>query len=187
MLREEWLLKFAHELRPDFEAIGSPIPEKLRVTCGWPSKSARPSKNRTIGEAWPISCSADEHHEVFISPCLSDLVEVGATLVHELVHTAVGCKHGHKKPFKRAAIAIGLTGKMTATNAGDALADRIKAIGEKIGPYPHARLDLSGLKKQSTRQLKVECPKCGYICRTTAKWLAVGTPTCACGAQMEAC
>lgn len=185
MTREEWLISFIDAMRPDFDAIGRPIPANVRATCGWPSKSALSAKKRRIGEAWPTSCSADEAHEIFISPCLASLEEVGATLVHELVHTAVGCKHGHKTPFRRAALAIGLEGKMTSTHAGEALLARIREVGQQIGEYPHAKLDMSMVKKQSTRMLKIECPDCGYTCRTTAKWLEVGLPTCPCGADME--
>ncbi len=186
MTREEWLMKFVEEFRPEFISAGHTIPEKLHVTCGWPSKSALSRKNRRIGEAWPESCSVDKYHEIFISPCLSDLIEVGATLIHELVHTAVGCKHGHKTPFKRAAVAIGLEGKMTATHAGEALVERIKETGKRIGEYPHSTLDFSAFaKKQTTRLLKISCPSCGYTCRTTAKWLEVGVPTCVCGTDME--
>jgi hypothetical protein len=49
----------------------------------------------------------------------------------------------------------------------------------------HARLDLSGRRKQSTRMLKLECTNCGYTVRTTQKWIEVGLPTCCCGSDME--
>jgi len=32
--------------------------------------------------------------------------------------------------------------------------------------------------------LKVSCPADGYTVRTTAKWIAVGFPTCPCGTEM---
>jgi hypothetical protein len=32
--------------------------------------------------------------------------------------------------------------------------------------------------------LRLECPACGYTCRTTAKWIEVGLPTCPCGEEM---
>lgn len=37
----------------------------------------------------------------------------------------------------------------------------------------------------TTRLRKAECPACGYIVRVSRKWLAMGLPTCACGATME--
>ncbi len=185
MTREEWLLKFTDAVRPWFLEVGIKIPEKVRATCGWPSKSARPSKNRRIGEAWSEKCSADDHHEIFISPCLADPIEVGGVMIHELVHTAIGVKEGHRVAFKRPAVALGLTGKMTATSVGEPLRERLTALTAKIGEYPHAKLDMSNSPKQSTRQLKMECPACGYIARTSQKWLNIGTPTCVCGTLME--
>jgi hypothetical protein len=186
MTREDWLLQLTDALRPMFLEAGAKIPEKVRATCGWPSKSARPSKNRRIGEAWSDKCSADETYEVFISPCLADPIEVAGVMVHELVHTAVGVEVGHKAPFKRVAQAIGLEGKMTATVVGEGLRVKLEGITAEIGPYPHAVLDITSAKKQTTRQLKIVCSACGYICRTTAKWIEVGTPTCACGTKMQA-
>lgn len=187
MTREEWLNDLVNLLRPDFQDTGSEIPEKVRVTCGWPSRSARPSKNQRIGECWPASQSGDSHFEVFISPILSDPIEVGQVLVHELVHTAVGTKAGHKAPFRRVAVAVGLEGKMTATHAGEKLVERLHALTGKLGEYPHAKIDVNAdKKKQGTRMLKLLCPGCGYLARTTQKWIEMGTPTCMCGQKMEA-
>jgi hypothetical protein len=39
-----------------------------------------------------------------------------------------------------------------------------------------------GLATQGTRMLKLECSGCGYVARTTRKWLEVGAPSCCCGA-----
>jgi len=187
MTREDWLNELTDLLRPAFEDTGAEIPEKVRMTCGWPSRSARPGKNQRIGECWPADTSEDEHFEVFISPTLSDPIEVAETLVHELVHTVVGCKVGHKAPFRHAAVAIGLEGKMTATHAGEALVDRLATLTAEVGPYPHAKISVHpDDKKQGTRMLKLLCPGCGYLARTTKKWIELGTPTCMCGKKMDA-
>jgi len=69
--REPWLTSAVGELRPIFEAHNFPLPEKIRVTCGFPSKFAR-AINRAMGEWHPPSSSADGHHEIFISPVESD-------------------------------------------------------------------------------------------------------------------
>lgn len=90
MIREEWLLKMIAALRPDFERIGFCLPEKIRASCSWPSKSALAEKKKRIGEAWSAECSGDEHYETFISPVLKNPIDVGATLVHELCHCAAG-------------------------------------------------------------------------------------------------
>lgn len=184
--RENWLLVCIEKLRPDFIEVGSTIPDKVRASCGWPSKSGLAQKKRRIGEAWSASCSGDETFEVFISPVLKDGRLVLATLVHELVHCAVGVEKGHKGPFKKIALAIGLEGKMTETTAGEALLKRIDVIIAEVGTYPHAELKSSNApKKQGTRMLLVKCPDCGYQVRTTKKWLEVGVPTCPCSVLME--
>lgn len=185
--REAWLQSLADFLRPHFDKAGFPLPDNFRASCGFPSKSALAAKNRRIGECWADSASDAEVFEVFITPLLDDPAEVGAILVHELTHVAVGLQCGHKGAFRRAALAVGLEGKMTATTAGEALRKRLHALIEEIGLYPHARLHASNRKKkQTTRMLKVECTECGCVVRMTAKWLTeIGPPTCACGADMR--
>lgn len=184
--RENWLLLCIEKLKPDFIEVGANIPEKVRASCGWPSKSGLAAKKRRIGEAWSASCSGDETFEVFISPVLKDGRLVLATLVHELVHCAVGVEKGHKGPFKKIALAIGLEGKMTETTAGEALLKRLDAIIAEVGTYPHAELKSSNApKKQTCRQLKVICQECECICRMSRKAIdEVGCPTCACGGKM---
>jgi len=184
MTREEWLNAATTLLREDFKPI-SPIPKKLRVTCGWPSTGGRPGKKQVIGQAWPPTCSEDGTTEVFINPMLSDAIKVLDVLVHELVHAAVGCEEGHKGPFRTTAKAIGLEGKMTSTNAGEVLMVRLRAIEKKLGKYPHAKLTPLVNKPQGTRMLKLLCPTCGWMARTSRKWMDLGLPTCACGTHME--
>jgi hypothetical protein len=187
MTREQWLGALVDAMRPTFAGLGFPLPDRIRVSCGWPSKSALSSKSRRIGEAWSHRCSADGAHETFLSPSLADPVEVGAVLVHELVHHAVGVEHGHRGPFARCAKAVGLVGPMRATSAGPELASRLHALAESIGPYPHGALVAgNGRKKQGTRMLKVQCPDCGCLVRMTRQWLdEAGAPTCACGGAMQ--
>lgn len=185
--REQWLVDVAAQLREVFGRKGYTVPDRVRVTCGWPHIGGTRSKKKRIGEAWSSVCSADATFEIFISPALSDVIEVAATLVHELVHCVVGLECGHKGAFVKCAKAMGLEGKMTATYAGETLTTELKAICASAGAYPHAVLGglSSGEKKQTTRMLKVECPGCGYVVRTTAKWLEQGCPTCVCGEEMQ--
>ncbi len=80
---------------------------------------------------------------------------------------------------------------MRATTASAALQADLDQITKELGEYPHAALmagegGADAPKKQGTRLLKVECPGCGYVVRTTAKWLTVGVPTCPCGEEMKA-
>ncbi len=189
MTREDWLMRLTSELRPMFEAIDFPLPEKIRASCGFPSKGALAKKKRRIGEAWSSDNSEDQTFETFVSPMLSDPVEVAAVQVHELCHCAVGMKCGHRKPFTKVARAIGLEGKMTATEPGEELKATLEGFVEEIGSYPHAKLTHSSSpKKQGTRMLKVVCSnlQCGCVLRMTKKWQEqVGLPICGCGACMK--
>jgi hypothetical protein len=166
------------------------VPDTTKVSCGL--AGGRIGAKR-IGECWNTVASAEGFTEIFISPVLSDVTGragVLATLVHEAIHAAVGVEVGHRKPFRDAALAAGLRGKMTATEADDLLMDMIAVWSSDLGKYPHAAMSTKGRKKQSTRLVKVQCDNadCGYVLRTTKKWLdKCGTPICTCnGLQMRA-
>lgn len=210
MTRESWLLEAIELLRPRFEAAGLPIPEKIRVSVGF-GFGARRESARVIGQCWARSQSDDGVNAVFISPELENTARVLDVLIHELIHAGDDCQNGHKAAFKKVAVAVGLTGQMTATVATPELAADMKELAAKIGEYPHAKLYTepririqpkegpgedgpeeepgpvsSGPKKQGTRMHKVICLDCGYTVRTTAKWIAVGLPVCPCGIEMTA-
>ena len=142
-----------------------------------------------MGECWSDHCSADAAREVFLSPVLDDPSRVLDVLIHELCHCLYPVTEGHGRNFAKAAKALGLTGKMTATIASDELFEALKPVIDQLGAYPHAALtSMKDRKVQKTRMIKLICPDtdCGYACRTTAKWLEVGYPTCPCGEVMTA-
>ena len=178
--RDAWLKASTEELRSHFQLAGYEIPASIRFAIGFTSHGNR---SRRVGEHWAPVASADGHHEIFIKPDQSDSIEILGILVHELVHAAVpiGSKHG--PVFRKAAIAVGLTGPMRSTSSTEALVGRLRTIVDKIGRIPHAALNSNRRgddtpPKQSTRLLKVEC-QCGYTARITRKWLdAKGTPWC---------
>lgn len=185
MNRETWLNKAKNIVSPWFDEAGFPLPEHVRVSCGFPSNGKR---SKAIGECWDKSVSGDDTFEIFINPNQDESMRVVDILIHELIHAAVGLEAGHKGPFKRLAHMLGLEGKMTATVAGDILKERIeKEIITAIGRYPHAILSAASNapKKQSTRLIKAECNTCGYVIRTTRKWAELGLPTCRCGGEFE--
>jgi len=183
--REEWLMNCLAILRGDFLANGHVVPEKIRVSCSWPSKGALAKKKR-IGEAWSSDNSNDQTFEIFISPVLDNGPAVLATLVHEIVHCVVGLSNKHNKVFSHCAKSMGLEGKVTATKTGESLQHRLEDIVSQIGKYPHAELHaVIKDKPQSTRYLKIKCAACGCVARMTRKWLEqVGLPTCGCGSLM---
>ena len=185
--REEWLSQMTDLMRPMFTNVGSPMPDHIRVSVGWPSKKALAASGRRIGECWATEASQDGLNQIFISPYLKEVVEVTAVLLHELVHAAVGLACGHRGAFAKTAKALGLEGKMTATVAGNELVKCLNELIGKLPEYPHAKLEgmTNGKKKDGTRMLKVKCPQCNYTVRTTQTWIDVGMPTCPCGTQME--
>lgn len=178
--REAWFQAVTSLLRNEFSAQGFPLPERIRASCGFPGGG---SKFKRIGEHWAPSASSDAHHEIFVSPMLDALKSVFGTLVHELCHAATpGAKHGPK--FKKCGAAMGLVGKPTSMCADDATMARYQHILNDVGPYPHAKMNPSERKKQSTRLLKCECEDCGYVARVTAKWINdLGAPLCPCNEQ----
>jgi|TARA_R100000700_G_scaffold9211_1_gene13401 hypothetical protein len=177
--REAWLAEMTDQLRPHFTDQGYTIPDNVRVSCGFPSQSALSRKARRIGECWSNQCSGDETFEIFISPTLEDSMRVAGVLAHELIHATVGLACGHKGPFRKCALAIGLEGKMTATTESEAFKRDVQPMIDALGDYPHATLMArSGAKKQSTRLIKCQCLDCGYTVRTTRKYLEFGTPIC---------
>jgi hypothetical protein len=110
---------------------------------------------------------------------MGDPYRVGETVYHELCHAALDCEGGHGAEFKKLALAGGLVGKVKATMAGPLFIDVMQGIIERIGPYPHAPLRQKKSKKgTNTRQLRIQCPQCGYLLRGTKMWLTVAIPPC---------
>lgn len=181
--REEWLNQATDELRAFFDYLKHPLPDKIRVTCGFPSMQARARKRR-IGEHWSAKASTDQTHEIFISPVLDDAVEVFAVLVHELAHAATD-GDGHRGRFPKLVSSLFLEGKPSATVAGDRFRSEYKNLLDSLGEYPHARLNVAeNGKKQGTRMLKAVCT-CGYTIRLTKLWADQGLPTCVCGNEFQ--
>lgn len=190
--REEWLNACAHQLSVRFHEVfqkhfgddGIEHLDNVKVSTGFPSRGGL---GNVIGQCWKSKASEDEvTHHIFINPRLTDITVVIATLAHEMVHAADDGEHKHRGPFVKAVREMGLEGKPTATVAGATFAELAEHIHIEIGPYPHVGLTpLATEKKQGTRMLKLEAPCCGYVARTTKKWIEVGLPSCPCGNQME--
>lgn len=188
--REAYLLAAVELCKPMFDRVGVKLPP-VHVSTGWPSGRSPSAKQKALGECWDSAASADQVHQIFISPWMPDPLHVREndasgvlpTLVHELVHAAVGLKCGHKGQFRKVATDLGLEGPMTATHAGEILMNQLRDMLPLLGRYPHAKLEpsLRGKKKQGTRMVKCECMTCGYIVRTSRKWIDLGTPSCPVG------
>jgi hypothetical protein len=172
--RQQWLEAAVEALRTKFADAGYRVPEKVRVSIGWPKRA---SSCGTVGECWSPSTSSDKHAELFISPQLTEGARILDVLAHELDHATVGTEAGHGKLFKQCALKVGLQGPMRATTASHEFVAWAQTLFERIGPYPAGYL--TDTPKQGTRMHKCACPACGYIARVSRKWLSQsGPPIC---------
>lgn len=180
LTREGWLQLLTSLLRGYFEISGYTLPPTIHVSVGWPSTRAKSRTNRRIGECWSPTISQDGNPHIFISPVLADPYDVAMTVVHELLHAAIGTEHGHKKPFKDGMKKLGLAGKPTATHAGPELTEVLKGLITKMPEYPHPALDPSaGAPKQKGRQRKLTCPlHPDYVARASKKVITEAPPLC---------
>lgn len=185
--REEWLTE-AYILIKErvFRPAGHDVPI-LQVSIGFPSRNALSTKTRRIGECWKTTAHKANLNQIFITPLEDDPVTILDTLTHELVHAVDDCKHKHNKEFQSICKDIGLTeGRPKSAHAGPELHDLLVGLLVILGPLPHDALTPTAeLKKQTTRLIKLECPDCGYIIRTTAKWIENGLPVCCCGTEFK--
>lgn len=172
--REEWLTQIGESIIDDiitpyvdqFE-LGLDTPP-VRYSVGFSPQSRG---GKVIGVCFPRSKSADRHNEIFVSPIVMDSLLVAGTLVHELIHAYLDNQDGHKGRFAKLARACGLEGKLTATYASNELNERLQAYIDVLGPIPAQSLDYASVKKQSSRQLKVECSACGFLFRASSTQL----------------
>lgn len=173
--REAWLTRAAEAL---IERFGVPPRGPWRVTCSWPSKRVGATGGQVLGQCFSPGASRDGTIEIIVSITLDDPLEILNVVAHELGHAHLEEGVGHRAPFARLMKAMGLEGKPTATVVGPAFAEAVAPILEALGPYPHASLDVTRRKKQSTRMKKAFCPACGYTVRLTRKWIEVAVPRC---------
>ena len=186
--RESWLTAGIEHLGTDFDQAGEPLRRGVRVSVGFPR-----GRRSAIGQCFSTTASTDGTNHVFISPVLEDAVETLAVVCHELVHVVDDCRSGHRGNFARIARALGLQGPMRATRPTARLAARLSELVDELGPYPHraltpnlqTRVQPDGTRTISTRMIKVSCPSCGYLLRTTRYWLeSKGAPVCPDGTVM---
>lgn len=137
--REEWLLAASEKLRSKFDAAfkaldsGYKMPPLSHLQIG-----VMPLGKKKLGLCWSCEHAEDKKTSpIGICASLKDPVPVLATLVHELIHAAIGHEHKHNATFKKHALSLGLTGRMTATSAGEELAKELEKLGKELGAYPH--------------------------------------------------
>lgn len=181
MNREAWLsdaVVLCGELLAKRTGVSVTCP--VRVSVGW---SIHESPRRSVwGECWQTEASADGAAQIFVSPTLTIPIKVLATLVHELIHASDNGASGHRGHFAKTAKAAGLTGPMTATEAGEELHSALAFVADKLGPYPHAALrkpERITASVQRNRHRKLVCPKDGFAVRASRGMIDEhGMPIC---------
>lgn len=176
--REDWLTAAIATLRHAFDGHGVTLPGRIRVTCGLPSTFSR---SGTLAECWADTDSADQTHEIMISPTLADPAQVLAQLVGALAHAAPGAMSHTSNAFIELAANLGLCPVGENWRQVQGAEDFAQTYGptlDALGTYPHAALNVGTKKTQTTRMLKAVCPTCGYTFRVSQKWADKGMPTC---------
>lgn len=184
--REEYLNAFIERARPIFEGVNASLPSNVRVAVGFTSRGSTGSR---VGECWSSDASEDGYFEIFISPKLADAAKVCDVLTQQLIHAAIGLDKGRGPYFKRVAVSLGYTGQMTTPTASQGWYAWALPIINALGPMPYGSLATDGISsaraKQTAAMLKLECPVCDFIARTTKKhinahsYLNCPVPDCA--------
>ncbi len=128
-------------------------PAGLRMPEHWTIATSLTTRRKAIGQChYPQASGDGKTTQLLICPRLSEPLVVMATVLHEMVHAALGAEnYGHGKPFADACKAIGLTGKPrhATVEADTPLAAKVLAIAERLGGYPHPGLRLVASGKPS--------------------------------------
>jgi hypothetical protein len=142
--REEWLRQAAIKMTAWLAEIDLTFnPATMPVSVGFPKIPH--GKGKAIGVCHVKgACPTDETlRPVFICPTLADpVMEVLPTLLHEMVHAALPAEVGHKAPFAKAMVALGLAGKPTHTylEPESPLHTKMLALAADLGHYPHVAM-----------------------------------------------
>lgn len=171
--REAWFEDAVEALATHFELIGLALPP-VKISCSWPGGG---SARKRAGECWTKESSAAGINEIFITPLYSDPIDVLAILMHELIHAADNCVSKHGAWFGKAARALGLEGKLTATHAGPALRMQLGELAEILGPYPHDKMRLPAKKEKAATSRTLVCGECEFSFSASIKKLEAAMST----------
>lgn len=167
---------------------GDPLHDKLKVSRGYPPVNALKNRGRVVGVCIDPTVSLGGFTEIFVSPYVSEPMEMLSVLVHELGHAVQGNKVGHGPAFTEYCKEVGLappanpmTGRHdefkgwqlgTVVAPGSPLEQTLQEILDELPPFPGAGLNLTEVEKQraaskaKTLMLKMYCdnPQCpGFL------------------------
>ena len=198
MDRNDWLRKVcerAIETRADIFA--NTDLDLVTLDTAYTSSGKR---SNTYGEAYTIVDQDAIRGQIIVSGVYTDPFEIAVTVVHELLHVECPGDH-HGGQFRVKSKALGVSDaahwKEQSSDFKAWIEDIIADAGPMPGrvalpgqpkrtrvriPLPPAEVEApapevavgefsSAQPKQGSRLLKLECSECGFICRTTAKWV----------------
>ena len=183
--REQWLEAAVKLIiKQIFTPASVEVPE-VRVSVGWPG--GRGPKKNVIGQCFAAHTTADKVAQIFVTPAIDDAYTTVETLTHEIIHAVAvdedGVSAGHRGEFIRIAKEIGFTAPWKSTPASEELREKLQAIADKLGVYPHAAINVGDRPTvQKTYYLKVQCPEDDeyFVRMTQTKIDDFGYPKCPC-------
>ena len=192
--REQWLEAAVKLIIKQIFTPASVEVPGVRVSVGWPG--GRGPKKNVIGQCFAARTTADKVAQIFVTPAIDDAYTTVETLTHEIIHAVAvdedGVSAGHRGEFIRIAKEIGFTAPWKSTPASEELREKLQAIADKLGVYPHAAINVGDRPTvQKTYYLlleSVDCDTCpdGYKLRMTEKWIEeAGSPLCPHGIEMS--
>lgn len=151
MNQQAWLEAGYSLLRERLLPLAPPL-EEVVISYGWPSRGARKKQNATLGECWGEPTPPGKRAAIFISPAIwCNPFRVLDVLLHEMIHAALPLKVGHKGEFKRKMKEVGLSGKATATVAGEELAAKLQVWLLELPDFPGAGIEVPPSSKKGSR------------------------------------
>lgn len=195
MTREEYLELAVQAIIADIFTPAEIEVPPVRVSVGWPG--GRGPKKNVIGQCFDKRVSKDGKAQIFVTPAIDDAYVTIETLTHELIHAIVEGHedengevkhHGHRGEFITVAKAIGFEKPWKETPASPELREKLQAIADRLGAYPHAAITMEDRPTvQKTYYLKYVSPEnSDYFVRVTAtKVEEYGAPLDPWGNEME--
>lgn len=159
--REAWMMAATEIFRPKFFEKGFPLPDVVRPSMGFPSKMRG---GKVVGQC---HFTADDlNPQVFVSPVHGDEVSILSTLLHELIHSALGPGVGHAGDFVRLAKLWGFEAPWTSTPMGPELKAYLTEVAAALGPIPHSKITLvQKIKRIQGTRLRLWMCSCGVKVR----------------------
>jgi hypothetical protein len=168
-----------------------------QITLTVQSKGRKNAVGWFAPERWKRGAAKTNIHEINVSAECITTHDMGELMLHELAHAEnnvlgiqdCSSNQMHNKKFKSMAEKLGLEVKPRDkrygygfTDLGDGSKKFLASIKFDKSIFDAARL--GGIRKKGkvgSRLIKCECGECGYVVRTTNKWIeSSGAPICPC-------